>query len=147
MGQAAPQGGQRNLAHGLVLRANQGLRLRMRIGGHSPNQAHDHRIASRGGGGQAERGRQHGPQNIFERERLPVGLGFELPKQVELFLAHWPKAAFEDGFEQTLFRAEVIVNGREVDVGGGDDGAERRPLETADGKNLFRGIKDALFPH
>ena len=50
----------------------------------------------------------------------------------------------QDGFEQSLFGFEVIVDGGQIDFCRPDDAAKRTTGESLLGKHVFRDIQDSL---
>ena len=88
--------------------------------------------------------------NIADRMRSQgsgAGARFALEarQEVEPLLVHRIEAPREHRLEQLFLAAEVIVDRREVDAGGGGDRAQARRLEAVLHEERLRGVQDPLL--
>jgi hypothetical protein len=72
---------------------------------------------------------EHCDQDFFQLGRLAVPIQKRKP-----LLVQRADAAEQNSLKQSFFGSEMVMNGRKVDVGVGDDAAQRSPGKTLFGK-------------
>jgi hypothetical protein len=113
-----------------------------RLGVGATEQAHEGLAAvpvRRHADGDAEEGLDDLPR----LQRRALGLRLESRQGGDALLVEPGQAAAENGFDQRLLRAEMVVHRRQVGLGLGGDHAQRGGVEAVPDKEALGGVEDA----
>ncbi len=121
-------------------RRKQGAGLRMHPSEQLPVQT-----ALRRGSNETNRRREKGVKDLFDGGTPLSRLPFVFIEQLEPFLIQGFQTTDNHRLEQCFLRPKVIVDSREINFRGGNDGTKRGLAETLVGKHLLGNVEDALF--